>query len=99
MATAVTLDGTSLTLDVAVAVDRVPVELSEAARARMMRANDVVTALVQGNAVAYGVTTGFGKLSDIAIPRDRLDELQVNLVRSHAAGVGPLLGEREARAM
>ena len=55
----------------------------------MDRANDVVSALVASNAVAYGVTTGFGKLSDVAIPRDRLDELQVNLVRSHAAGVGP----------
>jgi histidine ammonia-lyase len=45
------------------------------------------------------VTTGFGKLSDVVIPSDRLDELQVNLVRSHAAGVGALLPEREARAM
>ena len=65
----------------------------------MERANEVVADIVSRNAVAYGVTTGFGKLSDVAIPRDRLDELQVNLVRSHAAGVGPLLCEREARAM
>jgi histidine ammonia-lyase len=47
----------------------------------------------------YGVTTGFGKLSEITIPRARLGELQVNLVRSHAAGVGRLLPERETRAM
>ncbi|MEP6620091.1 MAG: histidine ammonia-lyase [bacterium] len=95
------LDGHSLTLDdvVSVALHGAPVELAPAARTRMMRANDVVSALVAGNAVAYGVTTGFGKLSDVAIPRDRLDELQVNLVRSHACGVGPLLPEREARAM
>jgi len=101
MLTAVILDGYSLTLDdvVAVALDRAPVELAPSARARMVRANDVVSALVAGNAVAYGVTTGFGKLSDVAIPRDRLNELQVNLVRSHACGVGPLLPEREARAM
>ena len=101
MPTAVVLDGHSLTLDdvVAVAVGRAKVELAPAARVRMERANDVVSALVQRNAVAYGVTTGFGKLSDVAIPRDRLDELQVNLVRSHASGVGPLLAEREARAM
>ncbi len=97
----VTLDGYSLTLDdvVAVALDRASVELAPAARLRMQRANDVVTTLVAASAVAYGVTTGFGKLSDVAIPRDRLDELQVNLVRSHACGVGPLLPEREARAM
>ncbi|MDB4914423.1 MAG: Histidine ammonia-lyase [Gemmatimonadetes bacterium] len=101
MHTAVTVDGNSLTLDdvVAVARHRAPVELAPLARARMSRANDVVSALVAGNAVAYGVTTGFGKLSDVAIPRHRLAELQVNLVRSHAAGVGPLLSERETRAM
>lgn len=100
MPTAVVLDGNSLTLDDVVAVaDGASVELAPSARARMDRAHAVVSALVAGNAVAYGVTTGFGKLSDVAIPRDRLDELQVNLVRSHAAGVGPLLPEREARAM
>src|SRR3954464_1346496 len=101
MSTSVVLDGHSLTLDdvVAVAVDGVPVELLPEARGRMERAHDVVRALVASGAVAYGVTTGFGKLSDVAIPPDRLDELQVNLVRSHAAGVGPLLVEREARAM
>ncbi len=101
MLTAVALDGHSLTLDdvVAVALQRARVELAPSARARMLRANDVVSTLVADNAVAYGVTTGFGKLSDVAIPRNRLDELQVNLVRSHACGVGPLLPEREARAM
>ena len=101
MPSPVTLDGHSLTLDdvVAVAISRAPVELAPVARSRMLRAHGVVTALVAGNAVAYGVTTGFGKLADVAIPRHRLDELQVNLVRSHACGVGPLLPEREARAM
>jgi histidine ammonia-lyase len=95
------IDGNSLTLDgvVAVAVNRAPVGLAPAARLRMERAHDVVSAIVRRNAVAYGVTTGFGKLSDVAIPPDRIEELQVNLVRSHAAGVGPLLNEREARAM
>src|SRR6478672_5186715 len=101
MPSVVVIDGQSLSLDdvVAVAVRGARVELAPAARARMERANQVVADLVARNAVAYGVTTGFGKLSDVAIPRDRLDELQVNLVRSHAAGVGPLLSERETRAM
>ncbi|MEO6527514.1 MAG: histidine ammonia-lyase [Gemmatimonadaceae bacterium] len=101
MPTAVVLDGHSLALEdvVAVAIDRAPVELAPSARTRMERANGVVTALVESGAVAYGVTTGFGKLSDIAIPRGRLAELQVNLVRSHAAGVGRPLPERETRAM
>ena len=101
MTRAVVLDGQSLTLDdvVAVAVDRAPVELAPVARARMQQANALVTTLVDSGAVAYGVTTGFGKLAEIAIPRARLGELQVNLIRSHAAGVGSLLPERETRAM
>ena len=101
MPSAVIIDGQSLSLDdvVAVAVRGARVELAPAARARMERANDVVADIVNRNAVAYGVTTGFGKLADVAIPRERLDELQVNLVRSHASGVGPLLSERETRAM
>jgi histidine ammonia-lyase len=65
----------------------------------MRTSNAVVNDIVARNDVVYGVTTGFGKLSDIAIPPDRLAELQVNLVRSHAAGVGPLMGETEVRAM
>ena len=101
MPATVVLDGQSLSLDdvVAVARERAPVELSPAARTRMGQANAIVTALVESGAVAYGVTTGFGKLSEIAIPPARLGELQVNLVRSHAAGVGRLLPERETRAM
>ncbi len=101
MPTPVTLDGQSLTLaDVAaVAVDRAPVALAESARARIATTQAVVADLVRQNAVVYGVTTGFGKLSDVAIPPARLAELQVNLVRSHSAGVGPLLPEREVRAM
>ncbi len=97
----VTLDGQSLTIaDVhAVARRRVPVHLADAARVRMRASNAVVSDIVARNDVVYGVTTGFGKLSDIAIPPHRLAELQVNLVRSHAAGVGPLLSEAETRAM
>ncbi|HSJ64114.1 MAG TPA: histidine ammonia-lyase, partial [Gemmatimonadaceae bacterium] len=97
----VLLDGHSLTLDRvwAVAVDRAPVSLAPGARARVEHARAIVDGVVQRREVAYGVTTGFGKLSEIAIPYERLGELQVNLVRSHAAGVGDSLPEREARAM
>ena len=49
--------------------------------------------------VVYGVTTGFGNFADVRIPGDRLRELQLNLVRSHAAGVGAPLGEAETRAL
>jgi histidine ammonia-lyase len=95
------IDGRSLALsDVrTVAVGRRPVALAGAARARMLATRAVVAGIVERHAVVYGVTTGFGKLSDIAIPHDKLAQLQVNLVRSHAAGVGPELPEREVRAM
>jgi histidine ammonia-lyase len=59
----------------------------------------IVEEIVESGQAVYGVTTGFGKLADIAIPHARLAELQVNLVRSHAAGVGPNLPEEETRAM
>ena len=95
------IDGQSLTVEqvARVAAREARVELSSAARARMAVTRRVVDGIVARNEVVYGVTTGFGKLSEIAIPPDRLAELQVNLVRSHAAGVGALLPEREARAM
>src|SRR5882724_9442834 len=50
-------------------------------------------------AVVYGVSTGFGKLSDVHVPADELRQLQLNLVRSHACGIGNPLSEAEVRAM
>jgi histidine ammonia-lyase len=101
MATPVVLDGNALTIDdvFSVAAGSAAVKLAPAARARAQESRRHVEALVQRKAIAYGVTTGFGKLSDVVIPIDRLAELQVNLIRSHAAGVGALLPEREVRAM
>jgi Histidine ammonia-lyase len=49
--------------------------------------------------VVYGVNTGFGKLSDVRVPQDELRQLQLNLVRSHACGIGQPLSEPEVRAM
>jgi histidine ammonia-lyase len=95
------IDGDSLSVDeaYAVAVERLRVKLSPKARERMLRTRAVVDDIVARNEVVYGVTTGFGKLSEVAIPADKLAELQVNLVRSHASGVGDRLPEREVRAM
>ena len=101
MMDSVEIDGQSLTLDdvVAVADGGARVEFADRARQRVRQTRAIVEGIVERNDVVYGVTTGFGKLSEVAIPRARLRELQVNLVRSHAAGVGPLLPEREVRAM
>jgi histidine ammonia-lyase len=97
----VTLDGNTLTLhDVRAVAERgATVSVSNAAVDRMNRSRAVVDGIVTRNEVVYGVTTGFGKLSDYAIPPDKLAALQVNLVRSHASGVGPHLPKREVRAM
>lgn len=96
----ISVDGNTLTIDAvrAVAVDGECVSLDPNARERMLETQRAVAAIVERGDVVYGVTTGFGKLSEIAIPRDRLAELQVNLVRSHAAGVGPRLPSAEVRA-
>ena len=97
----VVLDGRSLTIaDVeAVARGGRRVALAPEARARMMRAHEHVDRIVRNREVVYGVTTGFGKLSEVAIPPERLAELQVNLVRSHASGVGAELPREATRAM
>jgi histidine ammonia-lyase len=95
------LDGSSLTIAelTAVAEGHRTVRLAAAARDRMRTTRAIVEGLAARGEAVYGVTTGFGKLSDFAIPADQLAQLQVNLVRSHAAGVGPRLPEREVRAM
>jgi len=100
-AEAIAVDGQSLTLDAlrTVAVDGARASLSPAASARMTASRKVVERLVASGAAVYGVTTGFGKMSDVRIPPDKLAQLQVNLVRSHVCGVGPLMPKREVRAM
>jgi histidine ammonia-lyase len=97
----VVLDGHSLMIaDVeAVARGARRVALSPEAAGRMMRAHAHVDRIVRDREVVYGVTTGFGKLSEVAIPPERLAELQVNLVRSHASGVGAHLSRDATRAM
>jgi histidine ammonia-lyase len=95
------LNGRDLTLEGVreVAVDRRALLLAPDARAAVARARAVVDALVAGDKVSYAITTGVGKLSDVRIPGDQIRELQVNLVRSHAVGVGDPLPVAEARAM
>jgi histidine ammonia-lyase len=94
------IDGASLDVRAVHAVaEGAPVRLADTVPTRMRSTNRIVADIVAKGAVAYGITTGFGRMSEVAIPRDRLADLQVNLVRSHASGVGPLLSEREVRAM
>ena len=82
-----------------VAAGREQISLSGAARARCTASRSVVERIVADGQTVYGINTGFGKLSDVRIEPDELRDLQLNLVRSHACGLGLPLSELEARAM
>jgi len=73
--------------------------LAPAARGRVEASRAVVERLLASGATAYGINTGFGDLSTVRIPAEQVRQLQLNLVRSHACGVGPPLSELETRAM
>jgi histidine ammonia-lyase len=96
------LTGEDLTVAAAAALARrsgVDVAVAPEARARMDVSRRVVERAVADGRVVYGVTTGFGRLADIVVPPADRDRLQQNLVRSHAAGVGPPLAEPVVRTM
>ncbi|HZL94399.1 MAG TPA: aromatic amino acid lyase, partial [Vicinamibacterales bacterium] len=94
------LDGNRLTLDdlVAIAVDLEPVSLTAEARERVTASRTVVDTFARGDQPVYGINTGFGNFAEVRIPRNSLAELQVNLLRSHAAGVGDPLPVPVVRA-
>src|SRR5215467_4793868 len=83
----------------AVALRGGTVGLAPAAVERMNASRAVVERLVASGATAYGINTGFGKLASVRISPEQVRQLQVNLVRSHASGVGEPLGEAETRAL
>ncbi|CAN5850350.1 histidine ammonia-lyase [soil metagenome] len=95
------LSGRDLTIDhvIEVARGRRTVELDAGAAERMRASRAVIERLVADGATVYGVTTGFGDLADVRIEPSQTAELQRNLVRSHAAGVGPPLPDDVVRAM
>jgi histidine ammonia-lyase len=97
----VELNGKALTLEqiAAVAIDDERVAISPSARPGIAASRKVIEEIVWRDAVVYGVNTGFGKLSDVRVPQDELRQLQLNLVRSHACGIGEPLSEPEVRAM
>src|SRR5438552_12635586 len=88
-----------LTQIAAVAYGSEQVQISASVHARINASRAVIDRIIEDDVVAYGVTTGFGKLADVRVPRSDLRDLQLNLVRSHACGIGPPLSEPEVRAM
>src|SRR5690242_13157870 len=75
------------------------VSLSLTAAERMKASRTVVEKLLESGKTAYGINTGFGKLASVRISPEQVRQLQVNLVRSHACGVGEPLSTVETRAM
>ncbi|HET9418770.1 MAG TPA: histidine ammonia-lyase [Chthoniobacterales bacterium] len=75
------------------------VEISPSALPRIHACREVIEKIVARDAAVYGVNTGFGKLADVRIQPNEFRELQLNLVRSHACGIGNPLSEPEVRAM
>ena len=73
--------------------------ISTVVRPRILASRKAIEQILERDAVVYGVNTGFGKLSDVRIPHGELRQLQLNLVRSHACGIGNPLSEAEVRAM
>lgn len=82
-----------------VARDRLPVRLHQDVAQNLAPSHDLVTRFVDEERVVYGVTTGFGRFSDVVIPDGDRGRLQENLIMSHAAGVGVPFTEDISRAM
>ena len=100
--TACTLDGRSLAVADVVRVARTAgarVAVDGAARTRLLGSRRLVDAAIASGQTIYGINTGFGKLANVSVSADRLDQLQANLIRSHAAGVGALLPPPVVRAV
>src|SRR4051812_6814344 len=95
------LDGETLTIENVheVAISRRRVAVRPEAVKKMGRSRAVIEAIVRENRAVYGVSTGFGKLSDVHIGPDEITPLQHNLVRSHASGMGEPFSEPEVRAL
>ena len=89
----------SLSEIVAVAFGDIPIQVAPSARGRIQDSRRIVEEIVAKGGVVYGVSTGFGKLADVQIPAGELRQLQLNLVRSHACGIGRPLSIPEVRAM
>ncbi len=94
------MDGRTLTLERVVAVGKhmAHVSLHEDCREEMLRSLRTVEKFIEEGRVVYGVTTGFGALANKRIPTSKAQQLQVNLIESHAAGVGEPFSKHVIRA-
>lgn len=97
----VVLTGNDLTLEelVAIARDHAVVEIDPKTIENVKKSRAIVDDIVNNERVVYGVTTGFGSLCKVSIPKDDCTQLQENLIRTHSCGFGNPLGEDEVRAI
>jgi histidine ammonia-lyase len=97
----VQVDGNSLSVEKVVRVARegAKAQLSPSAKKRMAKCRESLMGLVEGGRIIYAVNTGVGELVDVKIHPDELRQLQINLLRSHACGVGERYPEEVVRAM
>lgn len=95
------LTGENLTLDdlTDIGFKKAKIKLGKEAEKKVVEGRKVVDKIVEENRVVYGVTTGFGQFSDVVISRENVEQLQYNLLRSHASGVGDCFSEEIARVL
>lgn len=95
------LDGSSLTLEdiVNVSLNGWKVSLDEGAKAKVVKSREIVDNIVRDNKVVYGITTGFGKFSDVNISNEECKMLQKNLILSHSCGAGKAFAKEIVRAI
>jgi histidine ammonia-lyase len=96
------LDGRSLTIESVVRVARDPssrVSIKPDARRALLASRELVDQAIDSGQTIYGINTGFGKLANVRIPLGQIDQLQTNLIRSHASGVGAPLPAPVVRAV
>ncbi len=96
----VVLNGNDLILDQFIKAVRsgYQVMLSEAAEVKVIKARETVGRALSSKRIIYGLTTGFDALSDVVISKEQMKQLQINILMSHAAGVGKYLDEETAGA-
>ena len=95
------LDGNSLSTDdlLQLGKGRYKIKLTKDAEEKVKASRAVIDKIVKDNRVVYGITTGFGKFARTIIEKEKLHELQNNLIRSHAAGVGRALSPEKTRML
>lgn len=97
----IAIDGNSLSLEQIeqIAVQRVPIELTGECLAKVGACRAYVDKVIERGDVVYGLTTGFGKFSTVTIPPEHIEDLQLNLIRSHATSLGPAYTTEQVRAV